>query len=72
MVRIGTVGLGLQRLEGVVYPKPRPRGFDALRYLADYFDTVEINSSFYGAPRPDAAIRFLAWYGVLFGHTGSG
>jgi uncharacterized protein YecE (DUF72 family) len=59
MVRIGTAGWVYKDREGIVYPKPRPRGFDALRYLADYFDTVEINSSFYGAPRPDAAKKWL-------------
>jgi uncharacterized protein YecE (DUF72 family) len=32
------------------------KGFDPLAFLADYFDTVEINSSFYSPPRPaDAA-----------------
>jgi len=30
-----------------VYPKPKPKKFDPLRYLSDFFDTVEINSTFY-------------------------
>ena len=29
-----------------------PRGFDELTYISRYFDVVEINSSYYGAPRP--------------------
>jgi len=59
MIRIGTAGWVYKDWEGIVYPKPRPRGFDALRYLADYFDSVEINSSFYGAPRPDTSRKWL-------------
>ncbi len=36
--------------EGIVYPDAKPPRFDPLRYIADFFDTVEINSSFYGPP----------------------
>jgi uncharacterized protein YecE (DUF72 family) len=36
--------------EGIVYPRPRTHGFDQLRYISKFFDTVEINSSFYGPP----------------------
>jgi uncharacterized protein YecE (DUF72 family) len=36
--------------EGIVYPEAKPPRFDPLRYIADFFDTVEINSSFYGPP----------------------
>jgi uncharacterized protein YecE (DUF72 family) len=36
--------------EGIVYPRPRTRGFDQLRYISGFFDTVEVNSSFYGPP----------------------
>lgn len=36
--------------EGIVYPQRKPPRFDPLRYVADFFDTVEINSSFYGPP----------------------
>jgi len=35
----------------VFYPKPRPKGFDELAYYAEHFDTVEVNSTFYGQPR---------------------
>jgi uncharacterized protein YecE (DUF72 family) len=59
MIRIGTAGWVFKDWEGIVYPKPRPRGFDTLRYLADYFDTVEINSSFYGPPHPSASKKWL-------------
>ncbi|HEY0025937.1 MAG TPA: DUF72 domain-containing protein [Longimicrobium sp.] len=51
MIRYGPAGFQYKDWEGVVYPAPKPKGFDPLRYLAGYFDTVEINSSFYGPPR---------------------
>ena len=36
--------------EGAVYPRPKPARFDQLRYISEFFDVVEINSSFYGPP----------------------
>jgi len=59
MIRIGTSGWKYKDWEGIVYPKPRPRGFDELAYLAAYFDSIEINSSFYGPPRPSAAKKWV-------------
>ena len=41
-----------------MYPKPKPKKFDPLRYLAGFFDTVEINSTFY---RPAAEKAARAW-----------
>ncbi len=32
-------------------PRQRPKGFDELSYYAEHFDTVEVNSTFYGQPR---------------------
>src|SRR5215212_3404376 len=52
MIRIGTAGWQSRDWAGIVYPKPKPRGFDELSFLASFFNTVEINSSFYGPPRP--------------------
>jgi len=55
-VRIGTSGWnypsGKGTWNGVFYPKPRPKGFDELAFYAEHFDTVEVNSTFYGQPRP--------------------
>lgn len=48
--RIGPAGWSYPDWEGQVYPKPKPRGFDPLAYLAQYFDTIEINSTFYRIP----------------------
>jgi len=50
MIRFGTAGWQYRDWEGIVYPKPQPRGFDPLSFLAGFFDVVEINSSFYGPP----------------------
>jgi uncharacterized protein YecE (DUF72 family) len=55
VIRIGPAGWAYKDWEGIVYPPKKPKGFHALTYLAQYFDTVEINSSFYGPPRPSAA-----------------
>ena len=55
MIRIGPAGWAYKDWEGIVYPAGKPKGFDPIAYLARYFDTIEINSSFYGAPRASAA-----------------
>jgi uncharacterized protein YecE (DUF72 family) len=58
MIRIGTAGWKYKDWDGIVYPKPKPRGFDELAYLAQYFTAVEINSSYYGPPKAAAAKRW--------------
>ena len=54
-IRIGTSGWnypsGRGTWNGVFYPARRPRGFDELAYYAEHFDTVEVNSTFYGEPK---------------------
>jgi len=57
-VRIGPAGWSYDDWVGPVYPDPRPRGFDALSYLAGYVDTVEVNSTFY---RPATAAAARGW-----------
>jgi uncharacterized protein YecE (DUF72 family) len=47
MIRVGPAGWSYEDWEGIVYPDPKPRGFDPLASLAGYFDTVEVNSTFY-------------------------
>ncbi|MBV9083607.1 MAG: DUF72 domain-containing protein [Acidobacteriaceae bacterium] len=59
MIRIGPAGWKYRDWEGIVYPKPKPRGFNELAYLSEYFDTIEINTSYYGAPRPSAARKWV-------------
>ena len=58
-IRIGTSGWhypgGDGAWDGIFYPprgrRHRPPGFDELEYYARHFDTVEVNSTFYGVPR---------------------
>ncbi len=48
-IRIGPAGWSYSDWEGVVYP-PHGSKFDELAYLAQFFDTIEINSPFYRIP----------------------
>jgi uncharacterized protein YecE (DUF72 family) len=56
-LRIGTSGWnypsGKGTWNGVFYPRPRarPTGFDELSFYAEHFNTVEVNSTFYGQPK---------------------
>jgi uncharacterized protein YecE (DUF72 family) len=50
-LRVGPAGWNYKDWEGIVYPAVRRGSFDALSFLADYCDTIEINSSFYYPPR---------------------
>jgi uncharacterized protein YecE (DUF72 family) len=57
-LRIGPAGWSYADWEGVVYPRPKPRNFHAIPYLGQFFDTIEINSSFYAHPKPEHATRW--------------
>lgn len=61
-LRIGTSGWsypsGKGTWNGIFYPATRSKragtaDFDELRFYADHFDTVEVNSTFYGQPRSE-------------------
>src|SRR5439155_26343359 len=58
-LRIGTSGgnypPGNGTWNGVFYPPARGRAktFDELSFYAEHFDTVEVNSTFYGQPRAE-------------------
>jgi uncharacterized protein YecE (DUF72 family) len=61
-LRIGTSGWnypsGKGTWNGVFYPATRSKrqgtaDFDELRFYAEHFDTVEVNTTFYGQPKPD-------------------
>jgi uncharacterized protein YecE (DUF72 family) len=62
MLRIGTSGwnypTGKGTWNGIFYPLPedRERGFDELRFYSERFNTVEVNSTFYGQPRANVAL----------------
>lgn len=51
-IRIGPAGWSYNDWKGVVYPASAEPKFDQLAYLAKFFDTIEINSSFYRPPTP--------------------
>ena len=50
IIRIGPAGWSYKDWEGVVYPQKPGKNFDPLAYLARFFNTIEINSSFYRPP----------------------
>ena len=54
-ILVGPAGWSYADWEGIVYPRHKPRGFHEATYLAQYFDTIEINTSFYNPIRPDVA-----------------
>jgi len=47
---IGPAGWSYKDWEGIVYPIKKNKGFNHLRFMSQYFNTVEINSSFYRPP----------------------
>jgi uncharacterized protein YecE (DUF72 family) len=53
-IRIGTAGWSYKDWEGIFYPPGmRQRKVHPLEYLARFFDTAEINTSFYGPLKPE-------------------
>lgn len=59
MIRFGPAGWTYKDWEGVVYPKPKPKGFDPLGAMASLFGTLEINTSFYRPVSPRNAHLWL-------------
>ena len=57
-IRVGPAGWNYKDWYGIVYPKNAGKGFKELDYLANFFDTAEINSTFY---RPANAFMGSAW-----------
>jgi uncharacterized protein YecE (DUF72 family) len=58
MIRYGPAGFDYRDWAGIVYPERPGPGFDRLAYLARYFDTVELNATFY---RPFPAAVAARW-----------
>jgi uncharacterized protein YecE (DUF72 family) len=55
-IRVGTAGWSYKDWEGVFYPPGmQQRKQHPLEYLARFFDTTEINTSFYGPLKPEWA-----------------
>ena len=68
-VRVGTSGWsypsGKGTWNGLFYPKTRSKRqgtdrFDELAFYAEHFDTVEVNTTFYGQPRADVTRGWAA------------
>jgi uncharacterized protein YecE (DUF72 family) len=58
-LRVGPAGWSYPDWAGFVYPARRPKGFHEAAFLAEFFDTIEINTSFYQPLRPDHASQWL-------------
>jgi len=58
-IRVGPAGWSYADWRGRVYPESAGTKFDTLALVAKYFDTAEINSSFYHPPAPDTARSWL-------------
>src|ERR1700678_3784794 len=58
-ILVGPAGWSYADWAGIVYPSKRPRGFHEATYLAEFFDTIEINTSFYQPMRPNLAEQWL-------------
>ena len=58
-LRIGPAGWSYPDWSGYVYPSRRPRGFHEAAYLSEFFDTIEINTSFYQPLNPETAKQWL-------------
>src|SRR5438105_1578787 len=59
VLRIGPAGLSYPDWGGYVYPSRRPHGFHEAAYLSEFFDTIEINTSFYQPLKPETAKQWV-------------
>lgn len=59
LVRVGPAGWSYPDWSGYVYPTHRSKVFHEATYLAGFFDTIEINTSFYQPLRPDHAASWV-------------
>lgn len=57
-VRIGPAGWSYEDWKGIVYPPHMPKSLHPLALLSEWFDTVEVNSTFY---RPPEAKYCASW-----------
>src|ERR1700722_12851859 len=58
-IRVGPAGWAYADWAGYAYPARRPKGFHEATYLAEFFDTIEINTSFYNPIRADHAAGWI-------------
>src|ERR1700719_1451620 len=58
-LRVGPAGWSYPDWSGFVYPSRRSKNFHEATFLAQFFDTIEINTSFYLPIRPDHAAGWI-------------
>jgi uncharacterized protein YecE (DUF72 family) len=58
-IRVGPAGWSYSDWAGIVYPARRPSGFHEAAYLSQFFDTIEINTSFYQPLQPDHCAHWI-------------
>jgi uncharacterized protein YecE (DUF72 family) len=58
-IYVGPAGWSYADWKGVVYPARPEKGFHEATFLVDFFDTIEINTSFYSPLKPDLAVQWL-------------
>jgi uncharacterized protein YecE (DUF72 family) len=58
-IYVGPAGWSYADWKGIVYPLRKPRGFHEATYLAEYFDAIEINTSFYQPLKPENCVKWL-------------
>jgi len=66
MIRVGPAGWAYDDWKGIVYPPGMPKSLHPLEFLSQYFDTVEVNSSFY---RPPNATHAATWVRKVAANT---
>jgi uncharacterized protein YecE (DUF72 family) len=59
ILRVGPAGWSYPDWAGYVYPSRRAKEFHEASYLAEYFDTIEINTTFYQPLRPEHAAQWI-------------
>lgn len=59
LIRVGTAGWSYRDWEGIVYPESGAGRSDHLAWMAEWFDLVEINVSFYRVPSPSTAAGWV-------------
>src|ERR1700719_1728258 len=65
-IRVGLAGWSYDDWNGIVYPSPHPRDFHEVTFLAQFFDTIEINTSFYQPLKPQLTTH---WIGLECGQS---
>jgi len=58
-LRIGPAGWSYPDWNGTVYPRKKPKGFHEATFLAELFDTIEINTTFYNPAKVEHAKQWV-------------